>query len=342
MSLLKRYPYWVFYFWCYLIPSVIVASMLYFPAPFYWVHGGPFEFTSLMQKTVENSGIKLRGGALIPMLSAVRTESVLVFVVLCSAIPAVVALILAPLTYGRQGLATLLSRLRPWSKDVTASEGLRIWGVAILALVGTNLFAFLLLHFYASSPGVSISWNQRLLSSAAIWLILEAMFTNQGGLLEELGWRGYALPLLLNRMNPLRATLLLGFCWAMWHIPRDVAFHFISNYGLSHYLFAYLPMFISWCIGGSILMTYFFNRTGGSALAAIAIHGLLNDSAGITGKLLGGDPLRSMLARTIAVVVAGVITVIITGPNLGLRTKDPTKGFISGKSAKLVDQRLEA
>lgn len=341
MSLLKRHPYWVFYFWCYLIPSVIVASMLYFPAPFYLAHGGPFEFTSLMQKTVENSGIKLRGGALIPMLSAVRTESVLVFVVLCSAIPAVVALLLARLTYGRQGLVTLLSRLLPWSKELAVGEGLRIWGAAVLALVGTNLFSFLLLHFYAKSPGVSISWNQRLLTSAVFWLILEAMFTNQGGLLEELGWRGYALPLLLKRMDPLRATLLLGFCWAMWHIPRDIAFHFISSYGLSHYLFFYLPMFTSWCIGGSILMTYFFNRTGGSALVAIAIHGLLNDSAGITGRLVG-DPLRSMLARTIAVVIAGAITVVIAGPKLGLRTKAPTKEFISGEIEGLGVQRLEA
>lgn len=322
MSLLKRQPFWVFYFWCCLIPAVIVAFMLYYPAPFYWVHGGPFDFTSLMQTTIAKSGIQLRGGALIPMLRAYKSEPVLVFLVLCSAIPAVVALVLAPLTFGKQGLVSLLSRLRPWAKGVRASEGLKVWGLALVALIGTNLFSFLLRYAVVGKTNQSITWNHKLLTFAAVWLVLEAMFTNQGGLLEELGWRGYSLPLLLERMNSLRATLLLGFCWAMWHIVRDVAFHFPRDFGISVYLFAYLPMFISWCIGGSILMTYFFNRTGGSALIGIAIHGLLNDSAGITGKLIGGDVVHSMLPRTIAVVAAGIIMVVVAGPNLGMRRSE--------------------
>jgi len=298
--------------------------MLYLPAPFYWAHGGPFEFTTLMQKTVAKSGVQMRGGALIPMLRAVKSDGVLVFIVLCSAIPAVVALVLAPLTYGKQGLVTLVSRFRPWAKGITPSEGLKVWGLAIVVLIATNLAAFLLLHLFKTKPTETITWNHQLLSFAAVWLVLEAMFTNQGGLLEELGWRGYSLPLLLERMNPLRATLLLGFCWAIWHLPRDIAFHFPKQYGIPAYLFAYLPMFISWCIGGSILMTYFFNRTGGSALVAIAVHGMLNDSAGIAGRMTGGSVVDSMLPSTIAVVAAGVLTLLLAGPMLG--SKPPCTG----------------
>jgi membrane protease YdiL (CAAX protease family) len=294
--------------------------MLYFPAPFYWLHGGPFEFTAYMQATVANSGVHMRGGALIPMLRAVSSSGILVFIVLCSAIPAVVALVLAPLTFGKRGFSTLLCRFRPWSKDIPASKGLQTWCLVVVTLVATQLFAFLLLHAFRTKPTETITWNKNLLSWAAIWLVLEAMFTNQGGLLEELGWRGYGLPLLLEKMNPLRATLLLGFLWALWHLPRDFAFHFPKQYGLTEYLVVYLPMFFSWCIGGSILMTYFFNRTGGSALVAIAIHGLLNDSAGLSGKMLGGDLLHSMLPRTLAVVAAGILTVILAGPKLGLKT----------------------
>lgn len=319
-NLLKRQPFWVFYFWCCLIPAVIVASMLFFPAPFYWVHGGPFDFTALMQTTVMKSGIHPRGGALIPMLRAYWSEPVLVFVVLCSAIPAVVALVLAPLTFGKQGLITLVSRFRPWGKSVSASEGLKVWGLAVAALIGTNLLSFLLRFAISPKAHQAITWNHKLFSLAAVWLVLEAMFTNQGGLLEELGWRGYSLPLLLEQMNPLRATLLLGFCWALWHLVRDVAFHFPSQFGMNTYLFAYLPAFIAWCIGGSILMTYFFNRTGGSVLIAIAIHGLLNDSAGIGGRLVGGDIIHTMLPRTLGVVAAGIITVVLAGSKLGLRT----------------------
>ena len=39
------------------------------------------------------------------------------------------------------------------------------------------------------------------------------------GLGEEPGWRSFALPRLEIRYAPLLATVLLGFVWAMWHLP---------------------------------------------------------------------------------------------------------------------------
>lgn len=36
---------------------------------------------------------------------------------------------------------------------------------------------------------------------------------------EELGWRGFALPRLLQHMGPIRASLTLGALWALWHLP---------------------------------------------------------------------------------------------------------------------------
>jgi membrane protease YdiL (CAAX protease family) len=40
-----------------------------------------------------------------------------------------------------------------------------------------------------------------------------------GGALEEPGWRGFGLPLLQERYSPVRATLLLGLVWGIWHVP---------------------------------------------------------------------------------------------------------------------------
>ena len=40
-----------------------------------------------------------------------------------------------------------------------------------------------------------------------------------GGALEEPGWRGFGLPVLQERYSPLRATLILGLVWGVWHIP---------------------------------------------------------------------------------------------------------------------------
>lgn len=40
-----------------------------------------------------------------------------------------------------------------------------------------------------------------------------------GGALEEPGWRGFGLPELQARYSPLRATLILGLVWGVWHVP---------------------------------------------------------------------------------------------------------------------------
>lgn len=40
-----------------------------------------------------------------------------------------------------------------------------------------------------------------------------------GPLPEDLGWRGYVLDELQERMNAVVASLVLGTLWAIWHLP---------------------------------------------------------------------------------------------------------------------------
>ena len=54
---------------------------------------------------------------------------------------------------------------------------------------------------------------------------------------EEIGWRGFALPLLTARLGLARASLLLGIVWATWHLPLFFV-PGVDNYGQSFMIFA--------------------------------------------------------------------------------------------------------
>jgi membrane protease YdiL (CAAX protease family) len=92
---------------------------------------------------------------------------------------------------------------------------------------------------------------------------------------EETGWRGYALPRLLPRRSPVRASLLVGAGWAVWHIPLFAVLTSFGDFGLA--------MLLGWLVGlaaGSLVLADVWLRTGGSIFAAAAWHATYNLGAG--------------------------------------------------------------
>jgi uncharacterized protein len=85
------------------------------------------------------------------------------------------------------------------------------------------------------------------------------------GLGEETGWRGFALPRLLDRTGPLPASLFLGVMWAVWHLPL---FWTVGN---QNYGESFLVMLVE-LPAMSVLYTWVFQHTAGSALIAILLH----------------------------------------------------------------------
>jgi membrane protease YdiL (CAAX protease family) len=56
-------------------------------------------------------------------------------------------------------------------------------------------------------------------------LVLESFFWAflfGGGLNEEAGWRGFALPCLQSRFRPMVASIILGAFWGLWHVPLHI------------------------------------------------------------------------------------------------------------------------
>jgi len=99
-----------------------------------------------------------------------------------------------------------------------------------------------------------------------------------GGLSEEPGWRGFALPRLQVKFSPLVASLILGVVWAVWHAPAR--FGGVAAMSLEDTLINF--MIIAFV---TVIFTWFYNRTKGSILAPALLHASMNT----TGAFLLGS-----------------------------------------------------
>jgi membrane protease YdiL (CAAX protease family) len=244
--------------------------------------------------------------------------------------PALAAYIVAAARYGWQTVREVADRYKPWRRGVTWREGLAVWGIALgtQALIMVTI-GVLRLFVVPELGGPAYEWTPPSVAWATLLaLIVLAMFTDGGGLLEETGWRGFALPLLQRRVSPLVACIVIGALWGLWHIP--VKFDTISTAWESpSYFVLFYFLYVLGGAAGSIIYGYFVNRLGGSALIAIALHGLGNDSMGLGVGLLEPGvvfadheviPLLMHLGTQVAPgLVVAVILAVTTRGRLGMR-----------------------
>ena len=92
------------------------------------------------------------------------------------------------------------------------------------------------------------------------------------GPIEELGWRGVALPLLQRRFAPLWSALIVGVIAAIWHTPA-----FLMS-GTKQASWAYGPFFLG-VVAISVILTPMFNAARGSLLVAALFHAQMNGPA---------------------------------------------------------------
>ena len=92
------------------------------------------------------------------------------------------------------------------------------------------------------------------------------------GPIEELGWRGLALPLLQRRYAPLWSSLILGGIWGLWHLPA----FFLSGSPQSAWSFG--PYFVG-VLAITVILTAMFNAAKGSLLIAALYHFQMNGPA---------------------------------------------------------------
>jgi uncharacterized protein len=179
-------------------------------------------------------------------LVAGELESVLGLAALGSFGPLLAALLFARRAPG--GARGLLRQLLRWR------VGGRWYAVAILVLPATYVAAAAV---YKLAGGQDAAWlypPENAQHLAALALI---------PLVEEIGWRGYALPRLQRRYGAHAATLLLGVGWALWHVMMFL----LATTTATAFSVAMVNILV-----GSVLFTWLYNRTGGSLLLAVLLH----------------------------------------------------------------------
>jgi membrane protease YdiL (CAAX protease family) len=219
--------------------------------------------------------------------------------------------IVAKLAYGQKGIADLKDRFRFWKHGIAWQRGLRVWGICIVTFSVINLAAAGLNKLMFPAFFV---WDVNFFPIHFLLSLAIALFLDVGGLFEENGWRGFALPLLLQRFSPLKASLILGFLWGLWHFP--VKYDLFVVYGFTGGL-VYLSAFTLRLIFVSIIMTHFWNRLGQTTIIAIAMHGLINDSIGLGGRVKSESFIPQLFTEVNLLIPTAIVAMFFISKTKG-------------------------
>jgi membrane protease YdiL (CAAX protease family) len=175
--------------------------------------------------------------------------------------PAIAAVILLSKNEGKSGVGRLFKNAWNWRFK-------KVWLIPALflpaLLIGITLAVKLPVESRVFQLGETF---------APIPLFAVILFFT-GGPLEEFGWRGYALPRLLDKFTMPAAGLILGILHGLWHIPL----HFMNGTVQSA-----MPIweFIAVTAIGSIVYSWIFINTGGSLVPMLLHHWAGNFTAAL-------------------------------------------------------------
>jgi hypothetical protein len=163
---------------------------------------------------------------------------------------------------GRQGLQQLGRRLVPDRSSLG-------WGLVVVA-------GYLAITACALQGAALVQSSAVVLPTATAVLsgMLNGVFRDPGPIGEEFGWRGYALPRLLERFPPLTASLRLGMIHAAWHLPL----FFIASMPQAN---RSLPLFTIGVISIAVFDTALYQRSDANLLLAIVVHLMANVCGGL-------------------------------------------------------------
>jgi uncharacterized protein len=213
--------------------------------------------------------------------------------------PSISAILLTYLLKGKVEVKELLKRVLKWRVNI-------IWW--LLGLYGWWLLCSLLALFLSDTniPKITFSFLISLINIPGMIFILQLpLLIGMFG--EEVGWRGFALPRLLEKYNPVIASLILTVPWLFWHAPLFVFQEWRGDSSLFYFLLNYflriLPL--------TLIFTWFFQKTKGSLLLVIILHNSYNLTFNAYKIALGLSEKSTELLRELTPIALWIIAVSI-------------------------------
>jgi len=213
-------------------------------------------------------------------------------------------LVFLPGAYG----PTLAALILTWRKGggvavKTLLRGLLIWRVptvwyafALLAPILMVALAVALSDFRFAFVEFDL-WPA--LSVAPLAMVAALPF---GPLAEELGWRGFAQPRLLESGGLWKSSLIIGVAWTFWHTPM----FWFPGAAIPSFLdpsIVSVPLYLAQITAEACLMTFLFVVSRGSVLLAVLYHTTFNTAETI---LFRGLP-NPTAAQQVQIYVLGIV-----------------------------------
>ena len=234
--------------------------------------------------------------AITPLLSAAiaagslppDVESFLVVI-----IPSLLAISLAGMTGGRKSISGLLAKLVHWRVSF------KWYAIALAVALAVRLSMSLLALALGWIAQIQIrSWTPVQFLVFFVMLYIAAA-------LEELGWRGFALPKLLARRSTLFSALLVGIFWGTVHLALHLPGLMLSSFPW--------PATLIQLVGLSVVITWLYVNTQGSLVIASLYHAAQSFFV-IVNEGIAGSQQAWLLAIGNSTLV--LILILLAGPAL--------------------------
>lgn len=221
-----------------------------------------------------------------------------------------------PLHHGLGGLGPLIaSFLTTWIYQSKKGENLLIKKCfqvrpliyLSIALLSPFLLAFMatIINYFVDNTPINLdrlfTYKEFPQFNLLTFFIYNLMFFGFG---EEVGWRGFALPIFQKKFNALTSSIILTAFWAIWHWPL---FLYRSGYtsmeitGIFGWIFSLLT--------GSILLTWLYNSSRASILICAIFHSTIDIV--FTADFADKNLVSYM---GLLITVWGILTIVIYKP----------------------------